>query len=318
MILSLETYETGRVNTSRGDSGQRAEELLKTEIDFISNPIFQTPEAEYDILRETFTDDLLETNDLMKARNSQNLPSHLARLCEAGVLSVGEEQDLFRRMNYLKYKANALRSQLDPDSPDEDAINTIESYLNESQNIRSYILRCNMRLVVSIVKKCVTPHVSFDELMSDGIWALIKAVDKFDYARGFRFSTYAYHAISNYAYRKIANRKKANTRFVPATHTSALEEAGEIRGPAMDEQIWQELSGLVAKAMDNLDRREQLIVQGRFALGEQQKVRTFQSLADELGISKERVRQLEQRAVAKLRLKAEETDLEMMCELVGY
>jgi len=318
MILSLEVHESGRMGTLRDASGQRAELLLKTEIDFISNPIFQSPEAGHEILYESFSDDSNETNDLKKINRSQNLPAHIARLCEAGVLSVEEEQNLFRRMNYVKYKANSLRSQIDPDSPDEDEINTIELYLNEAQNIRSYILRCNMRLVVSIIKKCVTPHISFDELLSDGIWSLLKAVDKFDYSRGFRFSTYAYHAISNYAYRKIADRRKANARFTPATHTSALDEAREVREPAMDEQIWQELSALVAKAMDNLDRREQLIVQGRFALGEQQKIRTFQSLADELGISKERVRQLEQRAVAKLRLKAEETDLEMMCELVGY
>jgi len=254
----------------------------------------------------------------MQAKNSQNLPSHLARLCEAGVLSAEEEQTLFREMNFLKCKANSLRSQLDPDSPDEDGINKIESYLNAAQRIRSHLLRCNMRLVVSIIKKCVTPHFSFDELLSDGIWSLIKAVDKFDYARGFRFSTYAYHAISNFAHRKIADQRKAVSRFTPATHSSALDEAWEVKEPAMNEEIWQELSALVAKSMNNLDQREQLIIQGRFALGEQQKVRTFQSLADELGISKERVRQLEQRAVAKLRLKAAETDIEMMCELVGY
>lgn len=307
-----------RVNTLQDASRQRAEELLKTEMDFISNPFFQSPEAEHEILRETFSDELLEANDLMNVRSTQSLPSHLARLCKAGVLSAGEEYNLFRRMNYLKYRANSLRSQLDPDAPVEAAINTIDSYLHEAQNIRNYLLRCNMRLVVSIVKKCATPHVSFDELLSDGIWTLMRAVDKFDYSRGFRFSTYAYHAISNYIWRKIANRKKVNTRFIPATHSSTLEEAGEVRKPGMDEQIWQQLSGLVANVMNHLDRREQLIVQGRFALGEQQKVRTFQSLADELGISKERVRQLEQRAVAKLRLQAAETDLEMMCELVGY
>lgn len=318
MILSLEAHDLEQMNISRVALEQRTRELLQTEIDFVSHPSFHSPDAEGKILHGSFSGDLDETPNFIQAKHSQNLPSHLARLCEAGVLSVEEEQALFREMNFLKYKANSLRSQLDPDSPDEDQINKIESYLNDAQRVRGHLLCCNMRLVVSIIKKCVTPHISFDELLSDGIWSLIKAVDKFDYARGFRFSTYAYHAISNFAHRKIADQRKAVSRFTLATHTSVLDEAMEVREPAMNEQIWQELSALVTKAMNNLDQREQLIVQGRFALGEQQKVRTFQSLADELGISKERVRQLEQRAVAKLRLKAAETDIEMMCELVGY
>lgn len=318
MILSLETHSIDRVSTSRVTLERRTRELLQTEIDFISNPKFHGREAEHEILHGSFSNDSDETPDLMPTKHSQNLPSHLARLCEADVLSAEEEQALFREMNFLKYKANSLRSQLDPDLPDEDQINRIEAYLNAAQRVRSHLLRCNMRLVVSIIKKCVTPHISFDELLSDGIWSLIKAVDKFDYGRGFRFSTYAYHAISNFAHRKIANQRKANSRFTLATHSSALDEAPEDNEPAMNEQIWQELSTLIGKAMDNLDQREQLIIRGRFALGEQKKVRTFQSLADELGISKERVRQLEQRAVAKLRLKAEETDIEIMCELAGY
>ena len=53
--------------------------------------------------------------------------------------------------------------------------------------------------------------------------------------------------------------------------------------------------------LSQLDRRERLIIRSRFALGRRRKVRTFQYLADKLGISKERVRQLEQRAVVKLR-----------------
>lgn len=317
MIVSFEAFDTQQTNTGYPGLVQRTQELLRTEIEFISNSDFNSPQIEEEILQQTFEDSQDTINDLSEL-DSQKMPSHISQLCKADVLSVEEERNLFRRMNYYKYKANVLRSQLNPEILDEESVNTIERYLNEAQKSRTRLIRSNMRLVVSIVKKCVTPHVSFDELLSDGIWSLIKAADKFDYSRGFRFSTYAYHAVANFAYRKIADQRKANLRFMPATHTSVLDEASEKSVPVMDEQIWNEMSNLLSKSMDLLDEREQLILEGRFALGEQDKIRTFQSLADELGISKERVRQLQKRAVAKLRLNAAETDLEMMCELSGY
>ena len=66
--------------------------------------------------------------------------------------------------------------------------------------------------------------------------------------------------------------------------------------------------------MDRLDRRERFVIRSRYALGAHRKVRTFQFLADKLGVSKERVRQLEQRAVAKLRSFAAEQNVD---EIVG-
>jgi RNA polymerase primary sigma factor len=58
--------------------------------------------------------------------------------------------------------------------------------------------------------------------------------------------------------------------------------------------------------MDNLDRREKLIIRARFSLGGHRTVQTLQRLADKLGVSKERVRQLEKRALDKLRGMADE------------
>ena len=80
----------------------------------------------------------------------------------------------------------------------------------------------------------------------------------------------------------------------------------EREGGWISEQTWHRLRAQMAGMLDKLDRREQFIIRSRFALGAHRKVRTFQSLADRLGISKERVRQLEQRAVEKLRTMATE------------
>jgi RNA polymerase primary sigma factor len=69
----------------------------------------------------------------------------------------------------------------------------------------------------------------------------------------------------------------------------------------MSEQTWNRLRKQLAAILEQLDRREQFIIRSRFVLGAHRKVRTCQSLAERLGISKERVRQLEQRAIEKLR-----------------
>jgi RNA polymerase primary sigma factor len=61
------------------------------------------------------------------------------------------------------------------------------------------------------------------------------------------------------------------------------------------------MRSMMLEMLDQLDRRERFILRGRFALGAHRKVRTFQCLADKLGVSKERVRQLEQRAIIKLK-----------------
>ena len=75
---------------------------------------------------------------------------------------------------------------------------------------------------------------------------------------------------------------------------------------SMSETTWERLRGMLTRFMKNLDDRERQIVRARYALGQYRTVQTFQSIADKLGVSKERVRQLEQRAVGKLQKMAEE------------
>ena len=142
----------------------------------------------------------------------------------------------------------------------------------------------------------------------------MKAVDKFDYDRGFRFSTYAYRSIARNAYRCVTAAQKEEARFMRDAEEWAFEHDEDRSSSAMQDQVWSNLRELTASLLNRLDRRARLIIRSRYALGSHHKVRTFQSLADKLGVSKERVRQLEQRAVAKLRSMAAEFEVD---ELFG-
>lgn len=286
----------------------RAKALLNLEIEFIDNASFRKVSVREEILG---TDTLPSDGETVGSGNSESeLPPHLARLCDAALLTKEAEQTLFRKMNFLKFRANSLRTRLDLDDPQADKIDEIHHLLGQAKAIRDHIIQANMRLVISIVKKFVSPSFSFDELLSDGIVILMNAVEKFDYDRGFRFSTYAYRSIMRNAYRKVMDRKKENARFAAVdeeTIEGSIEESGTA---SMDEKTWDRLRKMLSKFLGNLDKRERLIVRARYALGQHRTIQTFQSIADKLGVSKERVRQLEQRAVGKLQQMASETHVD--------
>ena len=281
---------------------RRTLELLRTEIDFVPNSDFR----HCDELSEAIVEATLE--DRRGAKAPAELPAHLRRMCEAELLTHEQEAALFREMNYLKFRANSLRSRLDPDNVDGEALATIDELLSRAQAIRDHIIQANTRLAMSIVKKFVTPHQSFDDLLSDGLLTLMQAVEKFDYDRGFRFSTYAYRSIARNAYRAVSSARKEEARFTRDAEEWAFEQVDDHSSSTTTERVWSNLRELTASMLDKLDRRERFIIRSRYALGAHRKVRTFQSLADKLGVSKERVRQLEQRAVSKLRTMAAELE----------
>ena len=288
----------------------RARQLLNTEIQFIPNPDFRrdltgNPELVESVLQS------LEGS----AHAPAGLPAHLRRMCESSLLAPEHESVLFREMNYLKYRANALRSRLVPEQADRASIEAIERLVQQACRIRDQIIQSNVRLVMSVVKKFVTPEQSFDDLLSEGIFVLMQAVEKFDYSRGVRFSTYAYRCVARYAWRCVSNARREATRRLGDGESWVLEQAEESQSSASNERLWGRLRELAMSLLDHLDRRERLIIRSRYALGSHRRVRTFQDLADRLGISKERVRQLEQRALGKLRALAAERDFHSLYDV---
>ncbi len=283
----------------------RARQLLRTEIDFIPNPEFRC-EGLYDT---GFVDATLAELEA-SSNGPADLPSHLRRMCDSELLSQEQETALFREMNYLKFRANALRSRINLENVDSRSIEAIDRLLLRSQTIRDRIIQANTRLVMSIVKKFVTPQQSFDDMLSDGIYTLMQAVEKFDYDRGFRFSTYAYRSIARNAYRAVTTARAEQARFTRDADEWAFEQEDDQSASSMTEGVWSNLRDLMSSMLGELDRRERFIIRSRYALGAHRKVRTFQSLADKLGVSKERVRQLEQRAMSKLRAMAAEYEMD--------
>jgi len=297
-----------RISTRQREALQlRLEAIQPEDVKFIDNDHFHDPEAEEMIgtgLPEGFA-----ARDGKPARVSRDLSATLARLCEMPLLEPAEEQDLFRRMNFAKFRAAHLLRWADEEDPDADVVEAIEFHLEVARQIRDRIVRCNGRLVVSIVRQLANAQNGFDDLVSEGVVALMRAVENFDYDRGFRFSTYATRAIRSNLFRLISKSQKQRHRYVTGSTEALQSVTDEGEEPQISVGQWRSLGGIFAKLLEKLDPREQSIVKARFGM-DADKPKTLQRLADEMGVCKERVRQLEKRALKKLRDMTKDLHLE--------
>ena len=244
-----------------------------------------------------------------------SLPPHLAGLCEDKLLSPEQEQMLFRRMNFLKYCATKIVDANTVDGRpklDQWNLERVRCLLRAADWHRDVIVKANVRLVISIVKKFVNTQCGFDDLLSDGIMALIRSVDKFDYQLGFRFSTYATQVVRRNSYRFVMDRQDERLKITNSLSDQGLDIAEDDGDSSMSEGRWNSLRSHLGQLMDQLEKRERLIIRARFSLGSHRRVQTLQRLADKLGISKERVRQLEKRALEKLQKMASQNPPELV------
>jgi len=244
-------------------------------------------------------------------RVPKDAPPELASLYEVPLLNKEQEQHLFRKMNYLKHKAAQLRKRLIlPSGRINSArvrthdLDQIEELLDQANAIKDQLINCNMRLVVSIAKRHAAQTDNFFELLSDGNVSLIRAVEKFDYSRGNKFSTYASWAImKNYA-RSIPEEKHRRERYVTG-HEDLFDAAPDTR---TDEQEClasaEQATHKVNRLLEYLDPRERQIIRMRAGLDNSEGM-TLEKIGEQLGITKERVRQLNVRAMKKLRSLAE-------------
>ena len=189
---------------------------MELPLDFIPNPTFSRADAEQD----DSGPDAGRRVAAKKVRLPSGLPPYLASLYEVPLLTREQEAHLFRKFNYLEVSPpRKLREGLDPARAKSSVMDEIERLYDQAVATKNQIVRANLRLVVSIAKRHVGPADNFFELVSDGNMSLIRAAEKFDYARGNKFSTYASWAIMKNFARTIPDEHRRRDRF----RTSQLE-----------------------------------------------------------------------------------------------
>jgi RNA polymerase sigma factor (sigma-70 family) len=312
-------YQRTRTSMYRVINEVRAQRLLEQPLDYIPNESFADPTKEAEFLAPMPRWPEYEAKR-REMRVPKDVPPELAPLYEVPLLDKEQEQHMFRKMNYLKFKAAQLRDQLrkdgdrdfvDPSRVKMQTLKEIEDLQAEANEVKDQLINANMRLVVNIAKRHAGQTDNFFELLSDGNMSLIRAVEKFDFGRNFKFSTYASWAIMKNFARSIPDEKHRRERFVTG-HEEVFDIAPDTRSDEHEVVATHErATHSVNRLLEYLEPREREIIRMRAGLDDHAKGMTLEEIGQQFGITKERVRQLNARAMKKLRTIAEKEKFDM-------
>jgi RNA polymerase sigma factor (sigma-70 family) len=212
-----------------------------------------------------------------------------------------EEVQLFLQFNYARYRlAKLVAAQLRRAS-----LLRAQAMLHwhrRACECRDALVEFNMALVLSMAKKVYFSSVDLGDLISEGNIALLRSVEKFDVARGYRFSTYACGSILK-AFGRLAQKVGRYRHLFPMEYDPELEQ-GDADGEKHDNQ-WSEsvdeLLDVISRNRAGLTKLERTVIMERFALASRDQGRTLAQVGQRIGLTNERVRQIQNRALTKLR-----------------
>lgn len=229
-------------------------------------------------------------------------------------LSAAEERELFLALNYCRYRALRLVRDAGDQRLSADQTRRLLSWLKRARKIRTHILQANLSLVPAMAKRSrsVNP-ADIGDLICEGNLALLRSVDKFDCTRGFKFSTYACRAIiSSFSSSSAKTARYRNT--FPTEFDPALERSDDLerRREEVEDDCVSGLRHVLSSNSAGLSMVEQRVLEARFDLLRPRdddgpvKAMTLKQVAELIGVTKERVRQIQNKALDKLRVKIEE------------
>jgi RNA polymerase primary sigma factor len=303
---------------------------------------------------ESFYTEKEKKIDTEEARNP--LRSYLKSAGSYNLLTHEDEIEIAKGIEEAKKQLNKLRKKSNPSKK------LIEKYENQLNKLREKLINSNLRLVINIAKRYSNPKLSILDLIQEGNIGLMKAVEKFKYRTGFKFSTYATWWIRQAITRAIADH--SSTIRIPVHMIEKINKVKKIEakysqlgedGELSEEEIAREMNLSVEKiktikksmrpdpisidspigdeeratigdfiedkfnpnpllhtrhsllreeiekALSILDEREELIIRLRFGLDGEGYPRTLEEVGQIFNLTRERIRQIEAKAIQKLR-----------------
>jgi RNA polymerase sigma factor (sigma-70 family) len=276
-----------------------ARQLKSEPIEYVDNELFHAPGAE-EIILDGPRPKAPEKNG-KRIRAPKGLPAYLRSLYDVPLLSREQEADLFRRFNFLRCLVASAVEKLDVYTVTREELDRIRGWQERADALKNELIQANLRLVVSIAKRHVGRGDNFFEVVSDGNMTLMRAVEKFDFSLGYKFSTYGTWSVMKTYARSIPEGHYRMRRYVTGQDEliDATADAHEAETSPSD---LDSVRVALSEGMEQLTDRERTIVKSHFGLFDADGTAlTLEDLGKRFGVTKERVRQIEQRAIGKLR-----------------
>ena len=176
-----------------------------------------------DLYKKGAENEILKTNDKLIISDLINFSNKARQVYEYKPLSESSIKDLER---FTKTK-NLCKKIFEDQGFDADDVKRLNRAIFDANRAKQKLAETNLRLVVSIAKKYVGRGMSFLDLIQEGNMGLMKAVDKYDYNRGFKFSTYATWWIRQAITRAIADQ--ARTIRIPVHMVETINKLVRIQ-----------------------------------------------------------------------------------------
>jgi RNA polymerase primary sigma factor len=286
--------------------------ILSSEMDFIDSPVFREPEAEKKIYDEA--------PDVAKPDTSWYHPvmddlspgkSRTVKSAQQVILTGAEERVLFHQFNYARFRVWTFQEEINASAekkPTPEQADEILRWYRKAERIREQIAETNLALVLAMAKRTRMSEVDFADLVSEGNMALLRAVDKFDAGRGYKFSTYACRAILKAFSRQGMKLSKYRQRF-PTDFDPKLEKSNflEMKRKSFEVDAAEEVKRIVQDNRASLTDVERTVIEHRFGLEakDNEKPMTLEQVGQIIGVTKERVRQIQNKAMEKIRFELE-------------
>lgn len=281
-------------------------ELLSDEIDFMDHPDFHKSGAEKRIYVDAPAVPKPSVTWYRPMMDDIGEPGQ--RRHEGIVLTAAQERVIFMQFNYARYRMRRVQKALRGKAPGAEESKELLRWHGIASRLRDQIAETNLALVLAMAKRVRLGEGEFADLIGEGNMALMRAVDKFDCNRGFKFSTYACRAILKAFSRHGIKLAKHKQRF-PVEFDPALEQGEGVAAirATSERQDAAELREIVESNRAALSEVERAVVMHRFALEgtEQGRPPTLAQVGRLIGLTKERVRQIQNQAFEKLRLAIE-------------
>ncbi|MSR44400.1 MAG: sigma-70 family RNA polymerase sigma factor [Phycisphaerales bacterium] len=303
-------FGSTRLPSSRFSCDDRVtlEALEGAEVGFVDNPGFHAIGAKqriFDDAAPIAQPDITWYRPLLDERRPSVTKGTSLRPNKSAVLTAAQERTIFAQLNFARFRVAQIRRRALRTAVTSECAREMLTWHATAERIRKQIAEANLGLVLAMSKRVRSAELDFGDLVSEGNMALMRSVDKFDFSRGFKFSTYGCRAILK-AYSRLGIKTQKHRQLFPVEFDPELERGDHSsdRRQRQDIDTLQEVKALFDANRASLSEVERTVIFHRFGLDRPVDAAqlTLEQVGGIVGVTKERVRQIQNKALEKIRL----------------